>query len=298
MRLPRPARTLPGPHSAMRVTPRSASACTQPVHCTGRYNWRTSASRIDWIPSCTSASTFWTTGSFGSCQRSAAMVSDNRLAASRISGVCEGTLTASFTALRTPRSASSASARSTAAACPPITTCPGELKLAGTTTSSPDASRHASITVASSAPSTAAIAPVPAGAASCISCPRLRTRRAPSCRDSAPAATSAAYSPRLWPASNAGDGPPSCCHTRQQATPAASNAGWVNSVRLRVSSWPSRDSAHRSTPAPADASANASPTTGWAAASSASMPGNCDPCPGKTKASEVVMGWRRTTGRA
>ena len=31
-----PASTLPGPHSPMRPTPRAASACTQPVHCTGR----------------------------------------------------------------------------------------------------------------------------------------------------------------------------------------------------------------------------------------------------------------------
>src|SRR5690606_36365 len=36
MRLTRPARTLPGPHSAMRVAPREASACTQPVQRTGR----------------------------------------------------------------------------------------------------------------------------------------------------------------------------------------------------------------------------------------------------------------------
>src|SRR5690606_28323089 len=46
MRLHRPASTLPGPHSATRVAPRSTSACTQLVHCTGRYSWRTSASRI------------------------------------------------------------------------------------------------------------------------------------------------------------------------------------------------------------------------------------------------------------
>ena len=55
------------------------------------------------------------------------MASARRLPASRIIGVCEGTLTASFTALRTPRSASSTSARSTAAASPPITIWPGEL---------------------------------------------------------------------------------------------------------------------------------------------------------------------------
>ena len=78
-------------------------------------------------PSCTSASTFCTTGRSGSCQCMPAITSARRLAASRISGVCEGTLTASFTALRTPRSASSASARSTAAAWPPITIWPGRV---------------------------------------------------------------------------------------------------------------------------------------------------------------------------
>ena len=36
MRLTRPVSTLPGPHSAMRVAPRAVSACTQPVHRTGR----------------------------------------------------------------------------------------------------------------------------------------------------------------------------------------------------------------------------------------------------------------------
>src|SRR3546814_14232840 len=56
-----------------------------------------------------SASTFCTTGSLGACQCIVAMVSDRRLAASRISGVCDGTLTASFTVLRTPRPASSRS---------------------------------------------------------------------------------------------------------------------------------------------------------------------------------------------
>src|SRR5207342_1908446 len=212
MRLASPDNTLPGPHSAMRVTPRAASACTQSVHWTGRYNWRTSASRMDDTSSCTFASTFWTTGMRGGCHDNPAIVSPRRWAASRISGVCDGTLTASFTALRTPRSASNAIARSTAAACPPMTIWPGELKFAGTTISSPDAALHTSSTSSSSAPSTAAIAPVPAGAASCINWPRRRTRRAPSRSDSVPAVTSAVYSPRLWPASTEGCAPPCFCH--------------------------------------------------------------------------------------
>ena len=67
------------------------------------------------------ASVIGVTGNAGSFHSIPAMVCASRLAASRIIGVCDGTLTASFTALRTPFSCSSASARSTAAASPPIT---------------------------------------------------------------------------------------------------------------------------------------------------------------------------------
>src|SRR5512138_2155196 len=237
------------------------------------------------MPWCTSASTFCTTGMDGSLQATSAIASPRRLAASRISGVCEGTLTASFTALRTPRSPSSASARSTAAACPPITICPGELWLAGTTMPSCDASRQTSSTSASSAPITAAIAPLPAGAASCISCPRRRTRRAPSSSDSAPAETSAAYSPRLCPARSAGCAPPASCQARHTPIPAASSAGWVNSVWLSRSPGPCWASAHRSTPAPCEASSKLARTTACASARPASIPVDWDPWPGKTKAS-------------
>jgi alpha-galactosidase/6-phospho-beta-glucosidase family protein len=48
--------------------------------------------------------------------RQVCMNSPNCVAAPRISGVCEGTLTASFTAFLTPRLASSARARSSASA--------------------------------------------------------------------------------------------------------------------------------------------------------------------------------------
>src|SRR3546814_732954 len=101
----------------------------------------------------------------------------------------------------------------------------------------------------------------------------------------APAATSAEYSPRLWPASAAGIAPPCCRHARHTATPAASSAGCVYSVRLSCSSGPPCDSAHRSTPAPSDASTNASRTSGCSSESSASIASDCEPCPGNTNAS-------------
>src|SRR5262249_24884226 len=105
-----------------------------------------------------------------------------------------------------------------------------------------------------------------------------------SCKDNASAQTSAVYSPRLWPASTLGLAPPCSCHTRQTATPAASNAGCVFSVRFSASSGPCCDKAHRSMPAPAEASSNVALTAANSEANSASMPSDCEPCPGNTKA--------------
>jgi hypothetical protein len=55
--------------------------------------------------------------------------------------------------------------------------------------------------------------PSPTGTASCIACARKRTSGTASLNASAPAATSAVYSPRLWPATIDGAGPPAC-HAR------------------------------------------------------------------------------------
>ena len=62
------------------------------------------------------------------------------------------------------------------------------------------ASAATASTVATSAPRMAAMAPSPAGTASCMAWPRSRSRRAASPIRSAPAAARAEYSPRLWPA--------------------------------------------------------------------------------------------------
>ena len=48
------------------------------------------------------------------------------------------------------------------------------------------------------------MAPTPTGTASCMYLPRLRTVRTASAKFRVPAATWAEYSPRLWPATNAG----------------------------------------------------------------------------------------------
>jgi hypothetical protein len=70
----------------------------------------------------------------------------------------------------------------------------------------------------------AAIAPVPTGTASCMNSPRLRTIRTASAKRSAPAMTSAVYSPRLWPAARAGLRPRSA-HAVAAATEAVNTAG-------------------------------------------------------------------------
>ena len=89
-------------------------------------------------------------------------------------------------------------ARSTAALWPAITSWPGALKLTGLDDLRPARPRaQASTTAASSPPRIAAIAPTPAGTASCIACARKRTSGTASRNASAPAATSAVYSPRL-----------------------------------------------------------------------------------------------------
>src|SRR5690606_11967981 len=77
------------------------------------------------------------------------------------------------------------------------------------------AARHAWRTVSWSSPRMAAMPPCPTGTASCIACARTRTRRSASATSNAPAIVSAVYSPRLWPATTAGAGPPASRHASQ-----------------------------------------------------------------------------------
>ena len=70
----------------------------------------------------------------------------------------------------------------------------------------------------------AAIAPAPAGTASCMNSPRLRTSRTASGKRRAPPATRAEYSPRLWPANMSGMSPRSA-QAAAMATLAVSTAG-------------------------------------------------------------------------
>src|SRR5450759_4186981 len=73
---------------------------------------------------------------------------------------------------------------------------------------------EAARTASSSSPRIAAMAPCPCGTASCIAWARKRTSGSASRNDNTPAATSAVYSPRLCPATNAGSTPPKLTQAR------------------------------------------------------------------------------------
>ena len=127
------------------------------------------------------------------------------------------------------------------------------------------------------------MAPVPTGTASCMAWARRRTSGTASASGSASAATSAEYSPSECPATAAGSAPPSARQARQQATPATSITGWVLVVSARSSLGPPAISAPISSLSASEASAIVSRTAGWSPQAS-SMPTDCEPWPGNTKA--------------
>ena len=163
-------------------------------------------------------------------------------AAGIIRRLWNGALTFSITALRAPRALAAATALSTYSAMPEMTTCPGELKFAAWHSSFGATSRHTATMSAGSSPMTAAIAPTPSGADSCIQRPRLFTRSTASRNARTPEATRAVYSPRLCPAPQAGEGftSSSFSRARSAATLVVMMAGCVLAVSLRVSSGPSK----------------------------------------------------------
>ena len=125
-----------------------------------------------------------------------------------ISGEWNGADTGSGTTRLAPRAVRSSPARATAPAWPAITVCSGALKLAATTVSAAAlASGSSASTRSRPGPSTADIAPTPTGTASCMSWPRRRTVRTRSSTASPPAAPTALYSPREWPATPSNFGP-------------------------------------------------------------------------------------------
>src|SRR5882762_6877506 len=127
------------------------------------------------------------------------------------------------------------------------------------------------------------MAPCPAGTASCIYCPRLRTNCTASENFSAPAATSPEYSPRLCPATKSGVIPFSAS-TRYTATEQVKIAGCVLAVCFSSSSPPAKHICEIENPSASSASSKTARAAGYFSASSLPMPGYCDACPGNTNA--------------
>src|SRR6266566_4051435 len=223
-----------------------------------------------------------------------------------ISEQWKGALTGSTFARLAPRSSASLTARSTAAACPEMTICSGELMFAGSQTSPCAESPQTPATASRSIPRIAAIEPVPTGTASCMYLPRLRTVRTASAKPIVPAATCAEYSPRLCPATNAGCLIPFSCSTRQAATETVRMAGCVFSVRRSWSSGPSKQNCESLVPSASSASSKVWRARGYRSARSFPIPTDCDPWPGNKNAtcvallSSTVMSitcWRSDRGR-
>ena len=97
-------------------------------------------------------------------------------------------------------------------------------------------------------------------------------------RRSCPAHTCAEYSPRLWPATNAGSKPRDAS-SRHAATLTVRIAGCVFSVSRSWSSGPSKHRRLSGSPSASSASANVSRQTSNASASALPMPTACDPVP-------------------
>src|SRR5207244_4280383 len=199
------------------------------VHRTGLATWRRRNGRTSSALRVTPASTSRTTGTLGSVTGAASSSGTSRAPAGPINEQWNGALTGSITLIFPPRSVASATARSTAVRWPAMTIWSAEFTFAISTTSPCAASAHTCSTAGSSSPMIAAIAPVPTGTASCMNSPRLRTIRTASANCSAPATTSAVYSPRLFPAVKAGRRPRSA-QAAATATDAVSTAGWVLAV--------------------------------------------------------------------
>src|SRR5690606_23588258 len=168
MRPTSPASTLPEPNSTKRVAPSSCSLRTHSTQRTGAVTCSVRSAGASAADGSGAAVTLHTMVKPGSAKRVAARSGARRSAAGRISEQWKGALT--FRGItRPPRSFSRALARSTPAALPETTVWPGELRLA-TSATAPAAvtSARAAAIVSSSSFSTAAMAPSPAGTASCM----------------------------------------------------------------------------------------------------------------------------------
>src|SRR6202045_2334200 len=140
-----------------------------------------------------------------------------------------------------------------------------------------------SATSAGASPRIAAMAPSPAGTASCMYRPRSRTSFTAVAKSSPPAATSAEYSPKLCPATKSGV-IPCLSRARYAAVDTVRMAGCVFSVCFSASSEPSKQSCEIENPSAASASSNTARDSGNVSARLRPMHGYCEACPGKRNA--------------
>ena len=163
-----------------------------------------------------------------------------------------------------------------------MTIWPGALSLAFAITPCFCHSSIVALTSSGFDPRIASIVPDREAAARSISSPRWITSGSPVSKSSTPAPTSAAYSPRLCPATMSGRTPRSPS-AAQQAQSTAKIAGWAFEVRISSSrgpSWTSFQTAGASSPSRSSTCRAA----GDAAASASPMPIAAEPCPGKRNA--------------
>ena len=204
----RPARC-PGPTSTKVVTPSRTSRSTDSCQRTGADTWRTSPSRhaapvahhrgVDVVHERRLAGR-GTAGPRGPGPAAPAPAASARSGRAR-------TPAAARPASR-PRLAQRSSARSTAPGVARDHDLARRVDVRGRRRPRPAAaSRHAASTAASVEAEDRGHRARPTGTASCMYWPRRRTVRTASASESAPAATSAEYSPRLWPATQSGRTP-------------------------------------------------------------------------------------------
>ena len=192
-----------------------------------------------------------------------------------------------------PFSATRAWARAHAPAAPEITTWPGLLRLATSSTSAWAQIPHSCVAEASSAPISASMPEGTASAAACIATPRRRTRRTASAKVIEPAATSAVYSPSDSPAAATNGGSPWERSAASAIRLATRMAGWLRSVRPSSASGPSAISRPMGQAEHLLRLGSSSrPAAGTWVARSLPMPTYWAPWPGNTSASGMTISGR------
>src|SRR5580698_7907073 len=286
----KPVRTLPGPTSTKTVTPDSIISRMESSQRTGAVTWRMRASRASSPVEMAWESTLVMSGIFSALNGVARKSGSRRRCAGIMRAQWKGAETGRITARLAPLCEAISTARFTAAAEPEMTVCSGEFKFAGETISFSAAFLQMSATSVGERPRIAAMAPCPAGTASCMYFPRTRTNFTAAEKSTPPAATSAEYSPRLWPATKSGT-IPCFSNTRYAAMETVRIPGWVFSVSFSASSVPSKQVWVMENASAASASSNTAFDSGKFAARSRPMPQYCEAWPGKRNASLLMKGW-------